>query len=430
MGKSGERLGAGRTRTAPGLQRLAAGACLAVLAAAACAPGVAVAQATAASLGGPNKPFTIGVQETTSYDSNPARGDAQNAAIRGLSSGDVTLSPSVTAVYSRSVGLQGLAINADFGYDYHTTNNSLSREHLDFSGVGNFAVGGFCSLGANASFSRGQSPLQTLTVDVTQNTVDIYKIGGSESCRTAGGLTESINVSHSGTDNSAAGLVNYDTNEVSGLIGYTNAAIGTVGLTLGYDRTQSHAGRLVTTFVPDVLQVVSVGAQISRPFGARLTGSASVSYSHSTDTIVGLPSFFQPSAYSGLTSDVALGYKLGPRLNLTADVNRSVSGSVLEGVQYSIVTSASLGANYTVSSRISAGIGGSWAHTDYRGLSPLVTTTTPDWQETATFYVQSSIRIGRRASASLAYHHVEGRSPLSLYDYTSDYVGLTLATSF
>jgi hypothetical protein len=243
-------------------------------------------------------------------------------------------------------------------------------------------------------------------------------------------LTESILVSHSGTLNSAQGLVDYDTNTISGLIGYSNATLGTVGVTVSYDRTQDHAGRLVNALTPDLLEVTSVGAQISRPFGARLTGSASVSYSSSTDHTLGAAVALQRLGYHGLTSDIGLGYQAGARLHLTLDVNRSVSGSVLAGVGYSVVTSASLGATYTVSSRISAGLGGSWSHTDYRGTTPIVAVLTPDWQETATFYAQASMKIGRRASASLHYTHTAGHSPLSLYDYTSDYAGLTLATSF
>jgi hypothetical protein len=404
---------------------------LAALAAAACAPGVAAAQVGGggAALGGPDKPFTIGVQETTGYDSNPARGNAENAAIRGLKSGDVSFLPSVTAVYSRSVGQQGLALTADFGYDFHSRNSTLNREHLDFSTVGNVAVGGFCSVEGDGSYSRGQSALQTLTVDVTQNTVQSYRIAASESCRTGSGLTETIQLSHAGIQNSARDLVDYDVDGISGLIGYTNRTIGTVGMTLGYYRTHSEGDRLVSSITPDVLEVVSIGAQISRPIGARLTGSASVSYSHSTDHILG--AFVgQKSSYSGLTSAIGLAYQAGPRLRLTADVSRGVSGSVLAGVGYAISTNAGLGADYTVSSRISAGVGAAWSRYDYQGLNPLVALTTPDWQETATVFVRGSMRIGRRASASVELRHTSGRSALSLYDYTSDYAGLTLATSF
>jgi hypothetical protein len=407
-------------------RRLVAGAGLAALAVAVCAPGVAAAQA---ALGGPDKPFTVGVQEITAYDSNPARGSAVNAAERGIEPDEVTLSPSITAVYSRSVGLQGLALSANFGYDYHTKNSDLSSEHLNFSVIGNRAVGAFCSLGGNANYNRSQSDLSTLTVDVTRNVIQTYSISGSESCHTGAGLTESVQVTHSATQNTNGSLVNYDVNGISGLIGYTNPTIGTVGVTVAYDQTNYGNDPLQLGTTPEQMGVTSVGLSLTRPIGARLTGSASVSWSHSSDQ----PRFGAPvlgqTSFSGFTTSIGLSYLVGPRLRLSTDISRNVSATLLQGVGYSVVNSADLTANYTVSSRINAAIGGSWSHTDYNNRDLLVLQTTPGWQETNTFFARTSMTLGRRWGASLEYRLTEGRSDLSLYNYVSNYVGLTLSAS-
>jgi hypothetical protein len=402
---------------------------LAALAAAACAPGAAAAQTGGgAALGGPNKPFTIGLQDITAYDSNPARGSALNAAIRGLDSDEMIYSPSVTAVYSHSVGQEGLALNANLGYDFHSKNDSLNSEHLDFSAIGNMAVGALCTVGGSATYDRAQSNLNTLTINVTRNTLQTYRISGSQSCHSSGGLTETVQLYYSDTQNSNASLVNSDVVGVSGLVGYTNSTIGTVGLTLAYDRTNYGADPLTNGTTPQQMDVTSVGVSLSRPIGARLTGSAAVSYSRSENHggTIGVAA----GGFSGLTTSVGLSYIVGPRLRLSTNVSRGVQASLLAGVSYSVATNASLAADYTVSSRITAGLGGSWSHTDYLGRDPRVILATPGWQELSSFYAHVSTTFGRRWSASLQYTLTEGRANLSLYDYTSNYVGLTLATSF
>ena len=407
------------------------GAGLAALAMAALGPDLAAAQAAGApaTVGGPDKPFTIGLQAITGFESNPARGSAENAAIRGIKPDEVTFSPSVTATYSHSVGLQGVALNADFGYDFHSRNNLLSREHLDLSLAGNIAVGAFCSVGGDGAYHRGQSELQYLTVDVTQNTIQTYRIEGSERCGTSSGLTESVSLSHASTQNSNATLTNYDVNGVTGMLGYSNATLGTVGVTLSYDRTGYGAAPVTGSTTPERLEVTSIGVQLARPIGARLTGTASVSYSHSADEA-------RPGAlvaardFNGLTTSVSLTYVAGPRLQLSTDVERRVSATLLQGVGYSVVTSAGLSADYTVSSRITASIGGSWLHTDNKGRDPLLALTTPGWQELTTLFARATTKIGRSSAVSLEYRHLQGRSDLSLYDYVSNYVGLTLSTSF
>jgi hypothetical protein len=169
--------------------------------------------------------------------------------------------------------------------------------------------------------------------------------------------------------------------------------------------------------------------QLTRPIGARLTGSASVSYSHSADearpgALVGAKDF------SGLTTSLNLTYVAGPRLQLSADVGRRVSGTLLQGVGYAVVTNAGLSADYTVSSRITASVGGNWLHTDNEGRDPLLALTTPDWQELITLFARATAKIGRSSAVSLEYRRLQGRSDLSLYDYVSNYVGLTLSTSF
>lgn len=413
-----------------GVRALLAGA---AVAAAAFAPGLANAQMASAALGGGEKPFTLGLQETTSYDTNPARGNSANATSRGLENDDIDVSPSLTASYSHSIGPYGVALNGNFGYDYHPRNDLLSSERIGFSIIGNAAVGAFCSAGGNARYDRGQSDLQSLTVGVTQNVSQTYTLSGSESCHTATGLTESVQVSFGSTDNSNSLLTNFDSTSVTGMLGYSNAELGTLGVTVGYNISDyTRSGPLVPK--PPELQGTSIGLQFSRPIGSRLSGSASVSYSRSTQAALpGVPGA-QSNSFSGLTSAIGLTYIATPRMTLTTHVSRSLSGSLLEGVGYTVVTQVDGQASYTISSRISASFGGSWAHTAYEGRQPLLAPglnlTTPGWQDSTAIFGSVSMQIGRRSSVALNVRHTIGDSDLSLYHFTSEYVGLTLATTF
>jgi hypothetical protein len=416
-------------------------AAVAVFLAAAFAPALAMAQvagsgAAPAVVGGGDKPITIGVQEITAYESNPAHGNSLNATYRGLHGDDVSLSPSVTASYSHGLGLYGVALNGVFGYDYHPRNDLLSSERLSFSIAGNAQVGSHCSAGGNARYDRGQTDLQALTVNVTHNTTQTYALNASESCTASMGLTENVQVTHSATQNSSSQLNNYDTTGVQGLIGYSNHAIGTVGVTASYDQT-NYTKSAVGATTPEQLKVSSIGVQISRPIGARLSGSASVSYSHSTQPLTPGFASSRVNSFSGLTTAIGLTYLVGPRLQLATHVSRGVSGAYLQGVGYTVATQVDGSATYKVSSSITTGFGVTWARTDYKGrqlvfnpLLPILALSTPTWQDTTTVYGQASFQIGKRSSIGLNVRYMTGSSDLSLYNYSSTYAGLTLATSF
>lgn len=423
-------LGLAKGSLRPGSRTAWAG--LTSLALAALAPTFASAQGIngarpPAAVGGADRPFTIGVQEITTYDSNPARGSTFGSDLRGLQKDEIILSPSVTVGYSRSVGLQGVALTGVFGYDDYTKNHNLSTEHIDFSAAANRAVGGRCSVNANTQFSRGQSSLQNVVINVSKDTIQTYSVGAGESCATATGFTESVQVNHSGTHNSDDTLVNLNNTGISGSLGYSTHAIGNVGLVVSYNRTNYVDVPLTSVGTPDSLNVLSFGLQISRPIGSRLSGNAAVFYSHSTQDL--RAGELGDSSYSGITASAGLTYLLGPRIRLSADLERAVTGSILQDVGYQITNSADLTANYTVSSRISASLGGSWSRNSYRGRVVVAPLETPDWQEVANVFGSVSMQLGRRAAVSLELRHEKGSADIDLYDYTSNRVSLTLSSS-
>jgi len=87
---------------------------------------------------GPSQPLTIGIQERTSYDSNPrAGGTAANAEIRGLARApDVIYSPSITVTLRLAEPAAGLAAKR---LTLDTTTNQrtapLAVSQIDLSAV-------------------------------------------------------------------------------------------------------------------------------------------------------------------------------------------------------------------------------------------------------------------------------------------------------
>lgn len=406
---------------------------VATLALAALGPSVGKAQGinggSPAAVGGADKPLTIGVQAITTYDSNPARGSTLAGNIRDVRGDEVIFSPSVTVGYSHSVGLQGLALRGVFGYDKYTRNSDLSAEHIEFSAATNRAIGARCSVNGGVTFNRGQSNLENVSVTVGKNVIQIYDLNAGESCGTPTGFTESLSVNHSSTHNSASSLVDFNSTGLSGALGYSNDVVGNVSLVASYTRTSYVDIPELSIATPNSLGATSLGVRVSRPIGARLSGTAAVFYTHSTqdrrsDVLVG-----SDSSFSGLTASAGLDYLVGPRLRLSAQLARDVSGSIIQNVGYAVTNHASLTANYTVSSRISANLGGTWSRESYRGRVEVIPLATPDWQETSDVFGGVSVQVGSRATISLDVRHLWGSADIDLYDYTSNRVSLTVAAS-
>jgi hypothetical protein len=393
--------------------------------------GAARAQvANPVSMGGASQPLTIGLQERTTYDSDVARGSQTAAELRNLEASDVIYSPSLTVNYVSPNPRRGIALKGYFGYDYYQRNKTLRREQIDVSAAGN-ATFGRCLLGGQASFDRGQSGLEDLTILVTKNTIQTYTVSASETCATSAGLTEGLQVQHSAAQNSSSTLVDYDTTTVSGSLGYGNRALGNLGLVVSYSATDYKNQPINITGTPNSLDVTSVGVQFSRPIGMRLAGNAGVFYSKSTADYGGAPPPpGQNSSFDGLTANVGLTYHVGPRLNLTGDLSRAVQATIRGGAAYALTNRADLIADYTVSSRIHFTLDGSWSKETFPGSNPITSQLEPNRVELWTVGGGVSFKIGRKSALSGDVHHEESKTDSALFNFKDDRVSLTISTSF
>ncbi|MDB5436658.1 MAG: gelF [Phenylobacterium sp.] len=382
-----------------------------------------------ATLGGPSQPLTIGIQERTTYDSDAARGSETAAAIRGLQSSDVIYSPSITVNYVSPNPRRGLALRGYFGYDYYQRNRTLRREQIDVSAAGN-ATFGKCQLGGQLSFDRGQSGLEDLTLLVTKNTIQSYTVSASETCVSTAGLTESVQVLHSGVTNTAALLVDYDTTGVSGSVGYSNHTLGNVSLVVDYSKTDYKNQLTSLSGTPNSLDVTSVGVQFSRPIGRRLAGQLGVYYSTSNTDLGSAQLPGESTSFNGVTANAGLTYQVGPRLHLTGSLFRGVQATIRQGAAFAVTDRVDLGADYTLSSRIQVNLGGSWSKETFKGLDPLIQEVAPNRVDLWMVGGGVTFKVGRKSALSADVHHEESKTDLALFNFKDDRVSLTISTSF
>ena len=383
------------------------------------------------SVGGPAKPLTFGIQETTTYDSDAARSSPTAASLRGLETSDVIYAPSVTVDYATGIGRHGVALRGYFGYDYYQRNSALRREHIDFSAAANTSIGSRCGVGGQVAYNRGQSGLEDLSLVVTDNTIQTYTVSVNESCASSTGLNESVQVQHSAASNSARSLIDFDTTGVSASVGYANRAIGNLSLVASYNQTNYPDAGTLFLGTPTGLEVTSIGVQLSRPIGNRLAGTASISYSSSSSDLGpgALPG--RQSTFSGITASASLTYHLGPRIDLSGNVGRSVQATIREDAGFSVNNYANLNANYTVSSRIHANLGASWSREDFRGGgTTAIPTIAPNLVDLKTVSAGVSVKLGRNVGLSGMVQHEESSTDLALFNFKSDRVSLTISSSF
>lgn len=394
--------------------------------------GLGMPGAGAPSFGGAagGKPLNIGIRERTTYDTDAARGNDQAAIIRGLRKDDIIYSPAITVDYTSPSAVRGFALAATVGYDYHQRNSSLSRESINVSGLAHAALGA-CETTADVSYLRAQSGLEDQTLLVTKNTLQTVSVAGGESCATPGGLMESVSVNYSTVTNSDALLLGSHNVGVSGTVGYRNSVIGQLGLVVSYSKvTYDNVPPLAALDTPSGFHVVSAGLQLTRPIGARLTGTAGFFYS--TSTIDNPPALLvgQKQTFDGFTARVGLSYRVGPRLALRGSYARIFQPSVRTGASYAINNLVNLNADYTLSSRIRVYLGGNWSRETYQGQDVNLPRVSPNQVDLKTATVGASFKLGRNSSVAADYQHQESRADLALFNYKAERASLTLATSF
>jgi len=367
----------------------------------------------------------IGVQARlrVEYDDNIAR-RSDNVLRRGLSSkDDIIYTPNLGLNFQQPVGRFSTTLRGTLGYKFHQYNTSLNSEVISLSAAGNGTFGR-CALAPSANYSRQQSNLDDVPLGAPENISINTAVGLSTTCR-VGRLAPSVSVQKSWTRNESNLGADSETLSVSGSVGYGNAALGSISLVGTYTETENQ-NRFTSNILGPLLldagyKMRSVGVNYSRPFGARLTGTAGMQYYWLTSRFSGDD--------HGISGNAGLTYRVGPRLNLALMASRSVRPPTQVFATRSIDESVDLAATYKMSSRVTLNAGVAQLNRSY---TTLLTPTLlgPSDEKRRSFRAGAQFSVGDKTSLTLDYIHDNNNSDAPGFDYTSNRVALTAARYF
>ena len=289
------------------------------------------------------------------YDSNVAGSDAQLAALRGLKLADQLYEPEADFILARPVGAQILFLEGNAGYVFHGVNTILDRQNVDVAAGAN-AHYARCQEVATAEYSSFQTDLTQVALPVVKNTLDIETYSGNVSCGRQIGLAPSLSISETQRQNSNAleRRINSNTFTLSPALAYQQPALGSLAV----------FGTFTDAVFPNELALgpngllrggytlYAGGVRYSRDVGARISASATVSYTSLSEKLQGQPGF------SGVTYSGDVTYKVSSRLIAHADLSRGTTPSQLPGANYSIDESYLGDLRYLLGARLTVVLSG------------------------------------------------------------------------
>jgi hypothetical protein len=383
--------------------------------------GLGCAGAATAQSAGREHRSDIELSAKATYDSNVARGDDLVAGVRDINSEDVVYSPRVKVDVARPVGRGSAFVQGTIGYDFYQDNEELSRENLAVTAGVNAPVGP-CDAALKGGVSRQQSDLADLTLTTTENTQQTVNANLNVGCATSGGIGGVASVGYAETTNSALqDLVDSRTNSFSAGVTYSNRILGTVSLMGGYQEVDYDGGPLIS---PPGFEAYNVGLSISRPIGARLSGSAALGYQSLRSKGPG------DSDYDGVSGQASLNYRATPRLSASLSYMRGAVATIQQGSNYTVTETVKLQGAYTVSSRIKTNLGASWTERSYRGDGLGPQPLSVDEDEITSIFSGVSINIGRRSSLAFDGSREVRETDVELFNYTAYRFGVSAVTAF
>lgn len=363
------------------------------------------------------------------YDSNAARGSNPLAERRDVRQDDILYSPSVRVDIVLPLARQMVFLNGNVGYEFRQYNKQLERERIELQG----GVGGSlgpCAATATVGYSRAQSDLADLSIEVTKNTEERITYGVQNQCGIGGGFSAFAGVTRGTSSNSAAAqsVIDATTDSFSGGLNYSNRAIGTVGLNATYSRTdyngEEDAAPNPTGFRAEGFEAMSFGVNLSRPIGNRLAGTASLAYTTTQQKGTVRDEF------KGLTGSGSLTYRASPRLSATLSYQRGATATIQQGTSYAVTQNIGLTAGYTLSSRIRTSLGARYYKRDFRGEDLAVVRNQITNEDGTSIFGSVSFSIGRDMSLTLDASRDARNTNLTEFDYTGYRVGLTATKTF
>lgn len=360
------------------------------------------------------------------YDTNVARSDVVRAALRGIKRQDTLYSPRMTIDAERSFGRQSLFLEGDIGYDFYQRNRQLNREHIALQGGGRAQLG-LCRGVVTGAYSRQQSDLQDLKVEVTKNVATGRRLSVDISCGRKIGFTPTLSVSRAALDNSNPLRFESDSRSTSvkGGLAYSRPTFGEISALATYRKTD-FPHRLLSVGgmnLQDGFETYAGGLSYTRELGARIQGNAQVFYTAVRPSVPG------SEAFHGLTYLASLSFRPTSKLNAKLDFGRQVDPSNRTNGTYTVARTLAVTATYKVGGRGQASIGAS--RTDHQNRGALFAGPIDIPKETVkAVYGSLEFDVSRRVAVILDARHEVRDAAAPGFSYVDNRAGLSANLSF
>ena len=361
------------------------------------------------------------------YDSNLSGGNEAFASLRDVRQADWSTSLGASVTANLPSGRRLLYLKGAFDTTSYQRNTQLNNTSV------NFAAGvqqGFhaCVANANVAYSRQLTPGNELIIAVDRNITADRTVSGGLTC-TRGHLQASAQGRYSRVTNSAnsSGLLDYDSWGADGTVGYTDHFFGSLSFLGGYNKVSYDTGENTAPLFVSGYRTTNFGVRYSRAIGLRLSGTADFTYQTAESDIRALLlSGVARQKHSGLSASVAMAYQLGRRTQLNFAYSHGVTPQTQLNTGFDVTDSFRFSASHTIGQRISLSASASQVNTDYGGV--FIGTLQPlESDRVRSVSGSASVKIGRHLRLSADAEHQNRRGNLSIYDYSSDRVGISLA---
>jgi len=398
-------------------------------------PTLAAAQVSPRSMlqGATPRTISLEARTTTDYNSNVSRTNSTGASLTGVSPGDTTITPSVTADIIQPIGRQAVFLNGSISYRFHDKNKQLDSSRINLDGGVGGSVGP-CGAVLDGRYSRGRSELTDITLDTTvQNIRELKEVDVSVACTRPTGLGLLLSGGRRWGSSSLQQFALSDSETTTGSAGisYGRPSLGSASVFTSYSKTD-YPNRPTQTPGTSGFQTQAVGASYERQLGGRIKATGSIGFTQAKQTgplVVGaLPR--ARANFSGVTYGGALSYRASSRLFIEGDLQRQVSPTLISVGSYEIQTNYSLNATYRLGTRLSLRGGGQHSKIDLNGAvfasgAPTLTNSRTDSGFASLTYKQS-----KRVSLSLGGGIDKRSSDNPLFNYTNNHVSLSIAVTY
>lgn len=359
------------------------------------------------------------------YDDNVLR----RSSAGGGSRSDYKFSPTVSLRYDLPVARQGVFVTGMAGYNFYARNSRLNRENWRVGGGVNWALGTRCTGLAEISYGESQSDFAEIGVALDNlQKRQFYSL--SASCAGPAGIGFVAGVDRTVTDNSTDIRGSGDLHEIAynaGLL-YRSRLVGDVTLR-GVREKRKYPNRFVLTPLGverDGVKVERIVLAVARPIGARLQGTAGISYIWST------PDVSIYDKFKGVGWNAGLTYLVGPRLTVGLNASRDATSSAALDSSYQITRNYGANLSYQLGAATRISLGASDSRRNFRGeqVNPLLPLPLRGTEKTRLYYGEVGYSPTDRWAVALRYAHDRRNADGAFYDYSGNSVTLSASLRY